>query len=76
MHRRGFKSELASPSVEQFPSDAILSGSKERGRPGRVEFGDPDYVTDVETVGNRAGVTLWPAATFGAFRFFELIKET
>ncbi|MGA7325317.1 MAG: hypothetical protein WBX25_12710, partial [Rhodomicrobium sp.] len=34
MHRRGFKSELASPSVEQFLSDTILSGSKERGCPG------------------------------------------
>jgi tRNA(Ser,Leu) C12 N-acetylase TAN1 len=59
MHRRGLKSELPSPSIEQFLDDAVLSGSKERGRPSRIDFADPDYVIDVETVGNRAGLSLW-----------------
>lgn len=59
MHRRGLKSELPSPSVEQFLDDAILSGARERGRPSWIDFADPDYVIDVETVGNRACLTLW-----------------
>jgi tRNA(Ser,Leu) C12 N-acetylase TAN1 len=59
MHRRGLKSELPSPSVEQFLNDAILSAASERGAPSRIDFSDPDYVIDVETVGNRAGLTLW-----------------
>ena len=59
MHRRGLKKELPSPGVEQFLGDALLSGAKERGFPSRIEFGNPDYVIDVETVGNRASLTLW-----------------
>ena len=59
MHRRGLKSELPSPSVEQFLNDAILSAASERGAPSRIDFSDPDYVIDVETVGNRAGLPLW-----------------
>lgn len=59
MHRRGLKSELPSPSIEQFLDDAILTAASERGAPSRIDFSDPDYVIDVETVGNRAGLTLW-----------------
>jgi len=59
MHRRGLKSELPSPSVEQFLDDAVLSAASQRGAPSRIDFSDPDYVIDVETVGNRAGLTLW-----------------
>ena len=59
MHRRGLKSELPSPSVEQFLDEAVLSGARERCRPSRIYFSDPDYVIDVETVGNRACLTLW-----------------
>ena len=58
MHRRGLKSELPSPSVEQFLDDAILTAASERGAPSRIDFSDPDYVID-GTVGNRAGLTLW-----------------
>jgi tRNA(Ser,Leu) C12 N-acetylase TAN1 len=59
MHRRGLKKELSSPSVEQFLRDAILSGAEERGSSSRIDFADPDYVIDVETIGNCACLTLW-----------------
>ena len=59
MHRRGLKSELPSPSVEEFLDDAVLSAASQRGAPSRIDFSDPGYVIDVETVGNRAGLTLW-----------------
>ena len=39
--------------------DAILSVASQRGAPSRIDFADPDYVIDVETVGNRVGLTLW-----------------
>jgi len=59
MHRRGLKNELSSPSVEQLLRDAILSGAEERGSSSRIDFADPDYVIDVETIGNCACLTLW-----------------
>ena len=71
MHRRGLKSELPSPGVEQFLSDAILASTKERGRPGQIDFADPDYVVDVETVGNRACLTLWSRNDLRRFPFLH-----
>ncbi len=59
MHRRGLKSELPSPEVERFLDDAVLSATAGLGRPSRIDFSDPDYVIDVETAGNRAGLSLW-----------------
>jgi tRNA(Ser,Leu) C12 N-acetylase TAN1 len=59
MHRRGLKKELPSPGVEQFLGDTIPSGTKEGGQPSGIDFAGPDYVIDVETIGNRAGITLW-----------------
>lgn len=72
MHRRGLKRELPSPSVEQFLSDAILSGARERGWPSRIDFADPDYVIGVETAGNRAGVTLWTRNDLRRFPFLRV----
>ncbi len=59
MHRRGLKSGLASPGVERFLDDAVLTATQELSQPSRIDFADPDYVIDVETVGNRAGLSLW-----------------
>jgi tRNA(Ser,Leu) C12 N-acetylase TAN1 len=59
LHRRGLRSDLASPKEERFLDEALLSALDEAGAPGHIRFEDPDAVIDVETVGHRAGLSLW-----------------
>jgi len=75
MHRQGPKSELPSPNIELFLSDAILSGAGERGRQSRIDLADPDYVIDIETVGSRAGLTLWTRDDLRRFPFLRANLE-
>lgn len=59
LHRRGFKGKLSSPEEERFLDDVILERLLELGAPGHIEFGDPDKVVNIETVGGRAGMSIW-----------------
>jgi tRNA(Ser,Leu) C12 N-acetylase TAN1 len=58
-HRRGFKGRLLSPDEERFLDGALLESLRAAGTPGRITFDDPDAVLSVETVGHRAGLSLW-----------------
>lgn len=62
MHRRGFRRQLSSQGEERALCEALLAELERRGRSGRVTFEDPDAVVAVETVGGRAGVSLWTRA--------------
>lgn len=57
--RRGRRRELPSLEVERFLNDAILAATAGLGRPAHIDFTDPDYVIDVETLADRAGISLW-----------------
>lgn len=59
MHRRGFASRLSRTAVERRLSEALLEALERRGRPGRIEYADPDAVIAIETVGPRAGLALY-----------------
>ncbi|KAB2911274.1 MAG: hypothetical protein F9K29_22920 [Hyphomicrobiaceae bacterium] len=61
LHRRtgDMPVKLRSHDEEVFLDSVILQHLSGTGRPGRVKFEDPDYVLDVETVGARAGMSLW-----------------
>lgn len=59
MHRRGFRKALSSLEEEHYLDGALLEELEARGRPGRITFDDPDAVVAVETVGGRAGLSLW-----------------
>jgi tRNA(Ser,Leu) C12 N-acetylase TAN1 len=59
MHRRGFKEQMSSHTEERFLDDALLHALGQAGTPGRIDFTDPDLIIDVETVGQRAGLSLW-----------------
>lgn len=59
MHRRGFKKALSSLEEEHFLDAVLVEALEARGRPGRITFDDPDAVVAVETVGGRAGLSLW-----------------
>lgn len=59
LHRRGMGDQLSSLPEERLLDTALLDRLVEMGHPGRVDFSDPDCVIDIETVGNRAGLSLW-----------------
>ncbi|NDY42701.1 hypothetical protein G3N55_07590 [Dissulfurirhabdus thermomarina] len=59
MHRRGFRGRLRSPEEERRLDELLLGELEARGGPGRIAFEDPDAVIALETVGGRAGLSLW-----------------
>ncbi len=59
MHRRGFKGRLSSQEEERLLDHFIMSRLDEQGGIGNIDFDDPDYIIDIETVSQRAGVSLW-----------------
>jgi tRNA(Ser,Leu) C12 N-acetylase TAN1 len=59
VNRRGFKGELDEACEERFLDGVIMRRLEELGDPGRVCLADPDFVIDVETVGGRAGMSVW-----------------
>lgn len=72
MYRRGFKGRLSSPEEERFLDEALLGALEEAGAPGRITFVDPDAVIDVETVGNRAGLSLWTREDLARYPFLKV----
>lgn len=59
LHRRGFKGRLSSMEEERFLDEYLLGKLSEAGIPGRIAFGDPDWIIVVETVGTEAGLSIW-----------------
>ncbi|MBI5440479.1 MAG: hypothetical protein HY900_04625 [Deltaproteobacteria bacterium] len=59
MHRRGFKGRLSGQTEEQRLDGVLLEALEAAGAPGRITFDDPDAIVAVETVGGRAGLSLW-----------------
>ena len=59
MHRRGFREDLSSHEEEQRIAGAVFDALEEEGRTTEVDFDDPDAVVAVETVGTRAGLSVW-----------------
>lgn len=59
MHRRGFKGKLSTVEEEKFLDGYLLEALEMAGNKGRIDFSDPDAIVAVETVGSRAGLSLW-----------------
>lgn len=59
MHRRGFKGRLSSQDEEHFLDDRLLEALGERGYEGAIDFSNPDWILALDTVGQRAGLSLW-----------------
>ena len=72
MHRRGFKGQMSSQAEERFLDDILLRALEDAGTPGRIDFDDPDIVIDVETVGQRAGLSLWTRDELERYPFLKL----
>jgi len=69
MHRRGFKRQLSSQAVEQFLAEQLLGDLARRGAAGAVSFDDPDAIISVESVGGRAGLSLWTREDVRRYRY-------
>lgn len=72
MHRRGFKGHMSSQAEEQFLDGALLGALEAAGTPGRITFADPDAILAVETVGGRAGLSLWTREELARYPFLGL----
>jgi tRNA(Ser,Leu) C12 N-acetylase TAN1 len=59
LHRRGLKGKLSTPKEERFLDEVLLDALDVLGRPGRISFTDPDAILQIETIDDRAGVSLW-----------------
>jgi len=59
MHRRGFKGKLSSMDEERFLDTYLLEALEMAGSEGEITFDDPDAILALETVGPRAGLSLW-----------------
>jgi tRNA(Ser,Leu) C12 N-acetylase TAN1 len=72
MHRRGFKDQLHSEQDERFLNAAIVDATTQCGNPAAVSYEDPDMVVAVETIGNQAGMSLWPREDFQRYPFLHI----
>lgn len=72
MHRRGFKGKLSSLKEEQHLDHILLEALNAAGTPGRITFDDPDAILAVETIANRAGLSLWTREQMARYPFIRL----
>lgn len=69
IERRGFKGRLDAGHEERLLGEAVLAAA---GRGARVTFEDPDVIVAIETVGQRAGLSLWSRALRARYPFLRL----
>lgn len=62
MHRRGFKGRLSSQDEERLLDHYLMYRLEQQGAMISIDFKDPDYIIDIETIGQRAGLSLWSRA--------------
>ena len=72
MHRRGYKETLPSQQEERTLNFALLEALEREGQSGRIDFEDPDFILDIETVDQRAGVSLWSREDLKRCHFLKL----
>jgi tRNA(Ser,Leu) C12 N-acetylase TAN1 len=59
IRRRGGRKVLSPRAAERFLDDMLLRALEAQGTPGRINFDDPDKIIQIETINDRAGVSLW-----------------
>jgi tRNA(Ser,Leu) C12 N-acetylase TAN1 len=59
MHRRGFRRQLSARDEEQSLGAVLFETLEAAGTPANVKFDDPDAIVVIETVGERAGVSVF-----------------
>ncbi len=72
MHRRGFKGRLSSLEEERFLDDVLLQALEKLGKPAAIDFDDPDLILVLETIDQRAGLSLWTRDDLERYPFLHL----
>jgi tRNA(Ser,Leu) C12 N-acetylase TAN1 len=72
MHRRGFKGRISGMEEEKFLDSYLLEALETIGAQGRITFDDPDAIIAVETVGPRAGLSLWTREELQRYPLLQL----
>ncbi len=72
MHRRGFKKSLSSQAEERFLDDYALERLATQGETASIGFDDPDIIIALETVSQRAGLSLWTREDLQRYSFLKL----
>jgi tRNA(Ser,Leu) C12 N-acetylase TAN1 len=71
IHGRGLRPLISSRTAEQNLNRALLDALAAGGTPGTLDYTDPDAVIAVETVGHRAGVSLWTRSDLVKYPFLH-----
>lgn len=71
VHRRGLREKLSGHGEEVVIDTWLLDSLAAAGHPGRIDFEDPDAVIDVETLGTRAGASIWSREQLQRFPFLH-----
>jgi tRNA(Ser,Leu) C12 N-acetylase TAN1 len=71
LHRHGLKGRLPSQEEERLLGTALREALEKAGTPGHVTFEDPDVILAVETLGNRAGLSLWTREDLRRYPFLR-----
>ncbi len=72
LHRRGFKHQLHSQDEERFLDHILLDALAAAGTPGQIDFDDPDAIVSVDTLGGRAGMSLWTRDKLERYPFLKV----
>ena len=72
MKRRGFKKRISSLEEENLLDTLLLETLEKKGNPGTITFDDPDAVLIIETVGQRAGVSLFTREELARYPFLHV----
>lgn len=72
MHRRGFKGRLLSQAEEQFLDRFILDALHQQGDGATIDFRDPDFVLEIETLAQEAALALWSREQRERYPFLKL----
>ena len=59
LHRRGTKHNLGTQDTEHKLNDAVIEATQKTGVPAKISFTDPDAVIAIDTIDERAGMSLW-----------------
>jgi hypothetical protein len=63
---------LSNQAEERHLADSILERLRKIGQPARLDFANPDSVVDIETLVERAGMSLWSRDDLKRFVFLRV----
>ncbi len=72
MHRRGFKGRLSSMEEERLLDHLVIESLARQGLEAIIDFDDPDWILAIDTVAQRAGLSLWSREELQRYSLLKL----